>query len=106
MSIAVRIVLLACAAASFAGVGASAAIRRFRDMQEMPDDQGFTAIAGMLLISGALCAEIAGGVAAVTAILIPVAGAAYAVTAQRLGVFRIETGEIRVHVKAETELHT
>jgi hypothetical protein len=106
MTIFVRIIVLACAAASFAGTGASVAIRRFRTLEEMPDDQGFTAIAGMLFVAGTLCAGLAGGLSAIPAILVPVGCAAYALTAQRLGVFRIETGAPRIQFKTESELHT
>jgi hypothetical protein len=99
-----RILLLICAGAGFAGAGVAAALRRHRQMHYEEDDQGFAAIAAMLCFAAALSADVAGGWTSIAAILVPIGSASYAFMAQRLGVFRIETGQPSPYFIPESEM--
>jgi hypothetical protein len=99
-----RVILLVCAAASFGGAGAASAIRRHRFTEYLVDDLGFMAVTAMLMIAAVLCAAMAGGIAAVLALMLPIGIASYALTAQNLGEFTILTRDEMPRFEAETEL--
>src|SRR6476661_4611526 len=94
MTVLVALILLFCSMAAFTGAGVAAAVCRHKGVSDTPDEDGFAAIATILFIAGMLCADVAGGMPAIAAIVVPSAVAGYAIAAQRLGVFRIETGAL------------
>ena len=106
VSATVAVVLLLCSSISFAGAGAAMALRRHHIVEFGEGEAGFATVATMLILFGALCAGTVSGTAAVVALLVPIATASYAFTAQRLGLFRIVTGDLELARQEETELHT
>jgi hypothetical protein len=102
----VRIVLLLCAALAFGGAGVAIALGRHRCRSFDETNPACDAVAFLLVLFGALCAGFTGGVASVGALMLPVGAAGYAFTAQRLGLFRISTGDIPVYRPEKTGLHT
>lgn len=101
-----RVILLVCAAVAFGGAGAASAMRRHHFREQLIDDPGFMAVTAMLTVAAILCAAMAGGIPAVCALMFPIGIASYSLTAQRLGIFTIVTGDPMPRFEAETELHT
>ncbi len=106
MTTAVQLALLLCSLIAFVGAGAAVALRRHHELEYGNNEGSFMAVATMLVLFGALCAAMVSGLVAVLALLIPIASASYAYTAQRLGLFRIVTGEIPAACPEESELRT
>jgi threonine/homoserine efflux transporter RhtA len=92
MTAGLQVVLLMFALVGFAGGGASLAVARSRQVSEGEYDTGMLGVAGMLLVFGALCAAVGSGLLGVLAFGGVALWAGYVVTAQRVGLFRIETG--------------
>lgn len=92
MTAGLQVVLLMFALVGFAGAGASLAVARKRQMSEGSYDAGMAGVAAMLLVFGALCTAVGSGLVGVLAFGGVTTWAGYVVTAQRVGVFRIETG--------------
>jgi len=87
----VRIGLLTIALAAFAAGGAALAVLRNRWLQEGRNDYGMLSVAGALLAVGSLCTAAASGLIGILAFGGISVWSAYTATAQRLGVFRIES---------------
>jgi hypothetical protein len=85
-----RIVLLVFALVGYAGAGASLAVARFRYLTDGERDAGLLGIAVMLFAFGALCTMAGSGLWGVLAFGGVAVGAAYLLTGQHIGMFRIE----------------
>lgn len=92
MTAGLHMVLLGFALVGFAGAGAALAVARSRYLNDGHRDAGMTGVALMLLVFGSLCTALGSGIAGVLAFGTLCAGIGYTTTAQRLGLFRIETG--------------
>ncbi len=105
MPLVVRIVLLLLALIAFAAGGAALAIVRSRGLREQGRDPGMMAVALSLIVVGALCTAAAtslGGILALGGVSV---WASYILTAQRLGVFRVQTGQQEPEVLEEPRRH-
>jgi threonine/homoserine efflux transporter RhtA len=91
MTAGLQVVLLGFATIGFAGTGASLAVARGRSRMDGERDAGMLAVAAMLFVFGVLCTLASSGVSGVLAFGSVVLWIGYVVTAQRLGMFRIET---------------
>jgi hypothetical protein len=87
-----HIVLLLFALIGFGGAGASLALARGRRMDDGSHDGGMLGVAAMLLVFGMLCTVVGSGLSGVLAFGGVVGWVGYVITAQRIGVFTIETG--------------
>ena len=92
MTAGLQIVLLVFAMIGFGGTGASIAVARGRRIEDGEYDGGMLGVAAMLLVFGTLCTLVSSGISGVLAYGAVVAWVGYIVTAQRIGLFRIETG--------------
>jgi hypothetical protein len=92
MTAGLQLVLLMFALVGFAGGGASLAVARSRQVAEGEYDTGMVGVASMLLIFGMLCTAVGSGLLGVLAFGGISTWAGYVITAQRLGLFTIETG--------------
>jgi hypothetical protein len=92
MTAGLQLVLLVFALVGFGGAGASLAVARSRLATEGANDAGMLGVAAMLFMFGALCTAVVSGLIGVVAFGGVVLWAGYVVTAQRIGMFRIETG--------------
>lgn len=92
MTAGLQLVLLMFALVGFAGAGASLAVARSRQVSEGEYDTGMLGVAGMLLVFGTLCTAVGSGLLGVLAFGGVTLWAGYVVTAQRVGLFTIETG--------------
>ncbi|HEX7120495.1 MAG TPA: hypothetical protein VF212_17010 [Longimicrobiales bacterium] len=93
MSQGLQLVLLLFAVVGYGGAGASLAVARHRRLTDGERDLGMLAVAGMLLIFGALCTIVGVGLAGVFAFGGIVAWASYVFMAQHMGLFRIEPNQ-------------
>jgi hypothetical protein len=100
-----RLILLLFALVGFAGAGASLAVSRHRYTIDEESDVGMVAVAVMLFIFGSLCTVVAAGIAGVLAFGAVVLWIAYVATAQRLGLFRVESGRLEVTPTEEPRQH-
>jgi hypothetical protein len=92
MTAGLQLVLLVFALVGFAGAGASLAVARQRRVAEGEYDTGMLGVAAMLIVFGMLCTVVGSGLVGVLAFGGVTFWAGYVVTAQRVGMFRIETG--------------
>jgi threonine/homoserine efflux transporter RhtA len=91
MTAGLHMVLLVFATVGFAGAGASLAVARTRHMNDGERDAGMLGVAGMLFMFGALCTAVGSGLIGVIAFGGVAVWVGYVVTAQRLGLFEIDT---------------
>lgn len=89
-----RFMLMLFALVGFAGAGAAYAVARQRLAADGDRDFGMLGVAGMLVAFATLCAGVSGGVAGIVAFGGAVLWISYAATAQRIGLFTIETGRL------------
>ena len=94
MALGVRIVLLILALVAYAAGGAALAVVRSRLFAEGRRDVGMTSVAGSLIVVGALCTTAGGGLLGILAFGGVTVWASYIATAQRLGVFRVQTSAL------------
>jgi len=87
-----QLVLLIFAAVGYAGAGVALAVSRQRKLREGERDLGMVGVATMLSLFAILCTLVAVGFAGVLAFGGVVLWAGYLFMAQRIGLFRIETG--------------
>lgn len=92
MTAGLQFVLLVFAVTGFAGTGACLAVARSRFATEGAHDAGMFGVAAMLFIFGSLCSTVASGLVGIIALGGVALWIGYVVTAQRVGLFRIETG--------------
>ncbi|HSJ25489.1 MAG TPA: hypothetical protein VK929_12505 [Longimicrobiales bacterium] len=92
MTAGLQVVLLVFALIGFAGAGACLAVARSRQVADGEYDTGMLGVAGMLFVFGALCTVVGSGLLGVLAFGSITLWAGYVITAQRVGLFRIETG--------------
>jgi threonine/homoserine efflux transporter RhtA len=92
MTAGLHLVLLMFALIGFAGAGASLAVARTRQVADGEHDTGMLGVAGMLFVFGTLCTVVGSGLVGVFAFGGVTLWAGYVVTAQRVGLFHIETG--------------
>jgi hypothetical protein len=88
--VALRLVLLVFALIGFAGTGASLAVGRYRHMADGERDLGMLGVASMLFVFGTLCTIVGAGMSGVWAFGGVTLWGSYVLTAQHLGLFRIE----------------
>ena len=93
MTIGLAAILLMFSMLAYGGAGGCLAVARGRGMQE-ERDLGMLGVAALLLGFGGLCSGVLGGLAAVLAVGCPTTAAVYLLTAQRLGLFRVESGPL------------
>jgi threonine/homoserine efflux transporter RhtA len=105
MTAGLQVVLLGFAAVGYAGTGASLAVARGRSRLDGERDPGMIGVAIMLFIFGTLCTLASSGPLGVIAFGGLTLWIGYVVTAQRIGLFRIETAWPE-HVEAEESRHT
>jgi hypothetical protein len=96
-----RFMLLLFAAIGFGGAGAALAVARQRAAQEAERDLGMLGVAGLLITFAALCSTVASGLVGVVAYGGVVLWVSYLATAQRIGLFRIETGVLETTPEEE-----
>lgn len=87
-----QIVLLIFAVVGYAGAGASLAVSRQRKLADGARDLGMLGVAVMLFLFAMLCTVVAVGALGVLAFGGVVLWASYLFMAQRVGLFRIESG--------------
>lgn len=92
MTAGLQLVLLMFAMIGFGGAGASLAVARSRRVEDGEYDGGMLGVAAMLLVFGTLCTLVGSGISGVLAFGGVVLWLGYVVTAQRIGIFRIESG--------------
>jgi hypothetical protein len=91
MTAGLRLILLLFAAVGFMGAGAALAVARQRHTSDHEHDFGMLAVACMLAIFGALCTLVGGGVSGVLAFGGIVLWVSYVATAQRVGLFQVQS---------------
>lgn len=92
MTAGLHMILLVFATVGFAGTGASLAVARSRFLSDGQHDPGMLGVAAMLFVFGALCTAVSSGLLGVLAFGSVTMWLGYVVTAQRVGLFAIETG--------------
>jgi hypothetical protein len=97
-----RIMLMLFAAIGFGGAGAALAVARQRFAHEGERDVGMVGVAALLIVFAALCAIVGSGMLGVAAFGGVVLWTSYVATAQRVGLFRIETGLLEAEAAEET----
>jgi hypothetical protein len=106
MTAGLQIILLVFAMIGFAGTGAALAVARSRYVSDGERDAGMLGVAAMLFVFGALCTLVGSGVSGVAAFGGVMLWVGYIVTAQRVGLFRIETGWPEEAAAAEPQQRT
>jgi len=91
MTTGLTLMLLTFSGVAFAGAGAALAILRSRVRDSGDRDLGLVSVVVMLVLFGSLCALLGGGVGAIFGFGGVVLWASYVFTAQRIGLFRVET---------------
>lgn len=84
--------LLIFAGVAFAGAGAALAILRQRSSELGDHDVGLALVVAMLVLFGSLCAILGAGYAAIFGFGGVILWVAYVMTANRIGLFRVEVG--------------
>jgi hypothetical protein len=92
MHVGLQLMLLVFAGIGFGGAGAALAVARQRHAHDGERDVGMISVATLLSVFAALCAAVGSGVLGVVAFGGVVLWISYTATAQRIGLFRIETG--------------
>jgi hypothetical protein len=90
----IRIGLLLIALAAYVAGGAALAVIRNRWLNEGRNDYGMFSVTGALLAVGSLCTAAATGLLGILAFGGVSTWASYIGTAQRLGIFHVETGTL------------
>lgn len=106
MTAGLQIILLMFALVGFAGTGASLAVANSRRKVDGERDAGMLGVAAMLFVFGTLCTAVGSGVLGVAAFGGVVLWVGYVVTAQRVGLFRIECGVSEAAIEAEPRQRT
>jgi hypothetical protein len=87
--------LLIFAGVAFAGAGAALAILRQRSAEHGEHDIGLGLVVTMLVLFGALCAILGAGFGAIFGFGGIVMWAAYVMTANHIGLFKVEVGAMQ-----------
>ena len=106
MTAGLQLVLLVFAVIGFAGTGAAIAVARGRYVSDGERDAGMIGVAAMLFVFGSLCTIVGSGLIGVVAFGGVMVWAGYVVAAQRVGLFRIETGWLEEACPAEPRQRT
>ncbi|HEX6135148.1 MAG TPA: hypothetical protein VFZ24_14360 [Longimicrobiales bacterium] len=106
MTAGLQVVLLVFAVIGFAGAGASIAVARARYVNDDERDAGMIGVAVMLFVFGALCTLVGSGLLGVVAFGGVMLWVGYVVAAQRVGLFRVETGWLEETHPAEPRQRT
>jgi threonine/homoserine efflux transporter RhtA len=106
MTAGLQLVLLGFAVIGFAGTGAALAVARGRRLNDGEYDAGMLGVAVMMFLFGSLCTMVGSGVIGVFAFGGVMLWVGYVVTAQRMGLFRIETGWLEETQAAEPRQRT
>ncbi len=101
MTTGLRFILLVFALVGFAGTGASLAIARQRQLADGERDLGMVGVAAMLFVFGALCTAVGAGLSGILAFGGVVLWAAYVITADRIGMFKVAAAGVEEHTPAE-----
>jgi formate hydrogenlyase subunit 3/multisubunit Na+/H+ antiporter MnhD subunit len=105
MTIGLRLILLLFALVGFTGAGASIAVSRHRDLTDGESDMGMLAVAVMLFIFGALCTVVATGLVGVLAFGGISLWVSYVATAQRIGLFTVQSSRLEEAATEEPRQH-
>lgn len=106
MTAGLHVVLLTFAVVGFGGAGAALAVARGRHVRDGEYDAGMIGVAAMMLVFGSLCTMVGSGALGVVAFGGLMLWLGYVVTAQRVGIFRIETGWLEETCAAEPRQRT
>ena len=106
MTAGLQLVLLVFAVIGFAGTGAALAVARARHVNDGEYDAGMIGVAVMMFVFGSLCTAVGSGLLGVIAFGGVMLWVGYVVTAQRVGLFRIETGWLEEACQAEPRQRT
>lgn len=106
MTAGLHLVLLVFAVIGFAGAGAALAVARGRYVNDGEHDAGMIGVAVMMFVFGSLCTVVGSGLLGVAAFGGVMMWVGYVVTAQRVGLFRIETGWLEEPLPAEPRQRT
>jgi len=91
MTVWLRIALLLIALATFAAGGAALGVVRMRHLHDGSTDWSMVSVAGALTVVGALCTSAATGLLGIPAFGGVTVWASYIFSAQRMGLFRVQT---------------
>ena len=105
MTSGLTVLLLIFAGVAFAGAGAALAIMRQRSAEQGERDIGLGLVVLMLGLFGALCAILSAGFGAIFGFGGVVMFAAYVMTANRIGMFKVEVGATQAAWPEEHEHH-
>jgi hypothetical protein len=105
MTTGLRLILLLFALVGYTGAGASLAVSRHRLAIDGESDVGMLAVAVMLFVFGSLCTVVAAGMAGVFAFGAVVLWIAYVATAQRMGLFQVESARLETTPTEEPRQH-
>jgi hypothetical protein len=94
MDVVFKVFLLMFGAIGFTGTGIGLGVARSRYEADGDVDSGMIGVSGLLFVFGSVCTIIGTGLAGVPAFGGVIAWSAYIISAQRLGVFAIETGSL------------
>ncbi|HSK18212.1 MAG TPA: hypothetical protein VK912_03680 [Longimicrobiales bacterium] len=106
MTAGLQMVLLVFAVIGFAGTGSALAVARGRRVNDGEYDAGMIGVAVMMFVFGSLCTIVGSGLIGVIAFGGVMLWVGYVVTAQRVGLFRIETGWLEETCAAEPRQRT
>ena len=106
MTAGLHVVLLAFAVVGFAGTGGALAVARGRHIRDGELDAGMIGVAVMMFMFGSLCTMVGSGLIGVIAFGGIVTWLGYVITAQRVGLFQIETGWLEETCAAEPRQRT
>ncbi len=91
MTAGLRLILLLFAAVGFTGAGAALAVARHRHVNDNEHDFGMLAVAFMLAVFGVLCTVVGAGPSGVLAFGVLALWVSYVATAQRVGLFQVQS---------------
>jgi hypothetical protein len=106
MNVVFELFLLMFGALGFAGTGIGLAVARSRYDRDDEMDSGMLGVSGLLFVFGSVCTAIGTGLAGVPAFGGVIVWAAYVVSAQRLGLFEIETGSLEASLTEKSRQRT
>lgn len=101
MTAGLQLVLLVFAVIGYAGTGAALAVARARYVNQGERDAGMFSVALMMFLFGSMCTMVGSGLIGVIAFGGVILWVGYVVAAQRVGLFRIETGWLEEACPAE-----
>ena len=102
----IRIGLMLVALVAFAAGGAALGVVRVRQLHEGRIDWSMVSVAGAVICVGALCTAAAAGLIGILAFGGVSVWASYILTAQRMGLFRVQSSTFEEHTIEEPRSRT